>query len=119
MKRKVVKFIKEFYNVDAEFLWADTPNFSVFRNGRNNKWFCVLMEGLNKSKFGLNSDELVDVINLKCDPIMKYSFIDNQNIFPAYHMNKEYWISVFLDKNINFKDVKILIQASYNIIDKK
>lgn len=119
MNKKVIAFIKSEYGVSAEYLWADTPNFAVFRNNKNKKWFCVLMEELPKSKFGLDSEERVDVINLKCDPMFKYTVIDNVGVFPAYHMNKEHWISVFLDGSVNLKDIKMLVDISYNLVNKK
>lgn len=119
MNKKVVNFIKNQYNVNAEYLWADTPNFAIFRNSRNNKWFCVLMKDLSKSKFGLTCDDSIDVINLKCDPLLKYSLINNSGIFPAYHMNKEHWISVFLDGSVSIEEIKNLINMSYFLVDKK
>ena len=103
MNKKVVNFIKNQYNVNAEYLWADTPNFAIFINSRNNKWFCVLMKDLSKNKFGL----------------LKYSLINNSGIFPAYHMNKEHWISVFLDGSVSINEIKNLINMSYFLVDKK
>ena len=77
------------------------------------------MEGLAKSKFGLEDKSAVDVINLKCDPMFKDTIIDNRGIFPAYHMNKEHWISIFLDGSVKFKDIKMLIALSYELVDNK
>lgn len=37
MNKKVITFIKCEYGVNAEYLWADTPNFAVFRNNKNKK----------------------------------------------------------------------------------
>jgi len=119
MKKKVIKFIEDFYSIEAEFLWADTPNFSIFRNKRNKKWFCVLMEQLPKNKFGFIGEDRVDVINIKIDPMMKTLVMDSVGIHPAYHMNKEHWISVFLDKSVKFSNIKQLITLSYDLIDEK
>ena len=116
---KVTNHIESVYGTKAEFLWESAPEFSVFRNGRNKKWFAVIMRKLPKRKFGIESDGTVDVINLKCEPMMTGSFIDGIRVFPAYHMNKQHWISVFLDGSCNMDELKFLIDMSYSIIDRK
>ena len=49
-----------------------------------------------RSKLGLDSDEMVDVVNLKLPTEMFGSFGVEDGVYPAYHMNKLHWISVIL-----------------------
>ena len=47
-------------------------------------------------KFGIRSDEVIDVINLKLPTEPFGSFGAPDGVYPAYHMNKLHWVSVLL-----------------------
>ena len=51
---------------------------------------------VSRRKFGLESDEIIDVVNLKLPTEMFGSFGESDGVYPAYHMNKLHWISVLL-----------------------
>lgn len=119
MKSAILEYIKDFYGVETEYLWESSPENGALRNPRNKKWFAVLLGSLPKRKLGINSDEKADVINLKCDPIFAYTVVDNIGIFPGYHMNKEHWISVLLDGTVDFENITMLIDMSFEIVDTK
>ena len=111
------KYISETYGVTAEFPWIQYPGFAVYRHGNNKKWFAVVMN-LPGSKFGL-PDETVDAVNLKCDPIMTGSLHKEKGIYPGYHMNKSYWISVLLDGSVDDEKLKWLLDISYDLTNAK
>ena len=111
------KFIADTYSVVAEFPWGEDTGHAVYRHSSNNKWFAVAMT-IHKSKFGLTEDSFVDVVNLKCDPLMIGSLHKDDGIFPAYHMNKNYWISVFLDGSVDNETIKWLVGLSFELTDK-
>lgn len=118
VKNKAIDYILNTYGVEADHPFASAPDTAVFRNQRNRKWFAALLGGLPKRCLGLDSSETADVLNLKCDPIMTYSLIDNQKIFRAYHMNKEHWISVLLDSPITEDELFFLVDLSYRLVDR-
>lgn len=111
------KYIMETYGVTAEFPWIQYPGFAVYRHGNNKKWFAVVMN-LPGSKFSL-PDEAVDAVNLKCDPIMTGSLHKEKGIYPGYHMNKSYWISVLLDGSVDDEKLKWLLDISYDLTNAK
>ncbi|MBQ8029797.1 MAG: MmcQ/YjbR family DNA-binding protein [Clostridia bacterium] len=117
-RKNLSTFISEIYGVEAEYPWIKYPGFAVYRHDSNKKWFAVVMN-LNKSKLGLSSDETVDVVNLKCDPIMIGSLLKEKGIFPGYHMNKSYWITVFLDGSVEDEKIKWLVDLSYDLTNVK
>ena len=49
-----------------------------------------------RRKFGLESDEVIDVVNLKLPTEMFGSFGVADGVYPAYHIIKLHWISVLL-----------------------
>ena len=56
----------------------------------------------------------MDVVNLKCDPIMVGSLRSRSGFFPAYHMNKESWITVALDGSVPDDMIKMLLDMSFH-----
>lgn len=113
MKRNdVERYIKEKFDVLDEQIFPKYPNFSAFRHKKNEKWFALLMQ-LSASKLGLESDEMIEVLNLKCSPDLAMVLVDEEQIFKAYHMNKKHWISVNLNSKISQKTVFDLIDESF------
>lgn len=68
-----------------------------------------------KSKLGLPSADMIDVVNLKCDPILVGSLRGDAGIFPAYHMSKANWITVALDGSVPDEKLKMLLDLSYDL----
>ena len=68
---------------------------AVLRHADTRKWYAIVMK-VSRRKFGMNSDELIDVVNLKLPTEMFGSFSASDGVYPAYHMNKLHWISVLL-----------------------
>ncbi len=51
-----------------------------------------------KEKLGLQGEEVLQVVNFKCDPILIGSLLGEKGFFPAYHMSKASWITVALEE---------------------
>ena len=69
---------------------------------------------VSKNKLELEGDESMDVVNFKCDPILIDSLRNEDGFFPAYHMNKEHWITVSLDDVCDEK-IKMLLDISFEL----
>ena len=110
----VVKHIKSEYGVSPEFLWPDRyPGYAVFRHCDNKKWF-ALVATISSKSLGLKEDKTIDVINLKFDKNQTYDFAEtSDHIFPAYHMNKSNWITIWLDGTLPNGLIFELIKKSY------
>ena len=115
MNREVLeKFISATYHADAEFPWVKYPNYTVFRHRNNQKWFALVLE-VPKEKLGLSEQGMLDILNVKCDPIMIGSLRTEPGIYSAYHMNKESWVSVALDGSVNDEKIKMLLDISFEL----
>lgn len=92
------------------------PDILAFVNEKN-KWY-ALMSNVEYNKLNKTSNIItkVKILNVKYPTDNISDIIDNQNIFPAYHMNKKHWISIVLDKNIKLKTIKELIDISYSLV---
>ncbi len=117
-RKELEKYLLDTYGVSPEYPWIKYPFFSVFRNKSNNKWFAVIMT-IDKRKLCINEDGQIDVVNLKCDANIVPLMWEQQGIFPAYHMNKEHWLTVALDGCATENNLKFLLALSYDLTDKK
>ena len=58
-------------------------------------------------------------INLKSEPEWgRFWRGSYESVLPAYHMNKEHWISVILDGTVPEEDLKTMIGDSYRLCGK-
>ena len=104
----------ERYGTQPEYLWARDPDSAILRHSGNRKWYAVIMR-IPRRKLGLDSDERTDVVNLKCDPLMLGSVLTQEGFFPAYHMNKDKWVSVLLDGTVPEETLCALLHMSFTL----
>lgn len=115
MKREELKsFILENYIAATDRPWQKYPSFEVFRHPGSGKWFALIMD-VPRSRLGLSDFGTLDVVNLKCDPVLVASLHVESGIFPAYHMNKENWLTVALDGSADDDMLRALLDMSYTL----
>lgn len=114
LRDKIFEYTKDTFGTNPEYLWQKTPDTAVFRHSENKKWYAIIMD-IPKRKLGIDSDEFVDIINVKCDPVLIDSLIKNKGYFRAYHMNKTKWISVLLDGTVALDEIISMINLSYEL----
>lgn len=115
-RQKIFEWVREIYGTEPDYPWNDQN--AVLRHKDNNKWYGVVLK-VAESKLGLNGDKIVDVLNIKCDPILIGSLRLKDGYFPAYHMNKDSWISILLDGSVSAEEIKNLIELSYKLTQKR
>lgn len=114
MDRKIFfEYIKKEYKVTPDYPWKKSPDNAVFRHSDNNKWFALVMD-VSRDKLGQIGAERITVVNLKiADALFRDTIIREDGIIPAYHMNKQNWITVFLDGTVPEERVYDLLDMSY------
>ena len=70
-------------------------------------------------KLGIESDEPVWVVNLKADAEKIPELVNHKTIFPAWHMNKKYWITVILTTITDFELLCKLTERSFDLVMNK
>ena len=83
------------YGTLPDYPFDDWMESAVFRHADNKKWYAIVLR-VSRRKFGFDSDEVIDVVNLKLPTEMFGSFSAADGVYPAYHMNKLHWISMLL-----------------------
>ena len=112
--KEIVAYVKNKYGDELEFLWEKSPKNAVVRRKSSNKWYAVILT-IPKRKIGLESDEVIEVINLHNIPKEIEKLIDYKRYFPAYHMNKKHWCTICLDGTIELKEIYKKIDTSYEL----
>ena len=106
------------YGTAADYPFDDGLETAVLRHSNNRKWYAIVMR-VSRRKFGFDSNEMIDVVNLKLPLEMFGSFDSADGVYPAYHMNKVHWISVLLPDAAEDL-IEFLVNASYEATrDKK
>lgn len=117
LREEIFEYVKENFGSEPEYLWKKAPNYAVLRNRKNNKWYAIIMD-ISKEKLGAIGDEKIDIINIKCDPLLIGSLLKQQGFYKAYHMNKEHWITIDIsDESISREEILDLINLSYDIVN--
>ena len=97
------------YPLSYEDYPFDDLNWTVMRRADTEKGFCWIFEKDGKIW-----------MNLKAEPewgrFWRESF---PSVLPAYHMNKEHWISVILDDTVPPEELERFISDSYALCGKK
>ena len=115
-KEDVLRYAQERYGTLPEHPWAKYPSIIVLRHGTSGegKWYGLLLP-VPPAKLGLPREASVWVLNVKCEPALGDALRDGETILPAYHMNKEHWISLVLDSAISANQVLDLLDMSYQL----
>lgn len=108
-RQELFEWVRRQYGVCPDYPWKD-PN-AVLRHPENQKWFAIVLE-VGRDKLGLPGSGTVDVVNVKCEPLLIGSLRAKQGFHPAYHMNKDKWISIRLDGSVSGDEIKKLVDLS-------
>ena len=94
-KQEFLEYCLNTYGTPPDYPFDDWMESAVLRHEDNKKWYAIALR-VSRRKFGFDSDEVIDVVNLKLPTEMFGSFGVADGVYPAYHMNKLHWISVLL-----------------------
>lgn len=117
-RERVMQYTQDRYGTEPEYLWKKYPSYAIFRQPASKKWFAAVM-ALPRNRLGLAGDGEIDVMDLKCGPLMVGSLLAQDGFLPAYHMSKSSWISVLLDETVPDGQIYPLLELSYDSVAPK
>ena len=94
-KQAFLEYCLSEYGTSPDYPFEDDFETAVLRHTSNRKWYAIVMR-VSRHKFGSDSDDIIDVVNLKLPTELFGSFSPEDGVYPAYHMNKLHWISILL-----------------------
>lgn len=118
---RIMEKILQKYDVSPDFPWAKGKykkykDYGVFRHKDTKKWFALIMDVSWHSLLKNNNFEMVDIIDLKVEFV---EYFKNKGIYPAYHMDKENWVSITLDETLEDDVITNIIDLSFNVTNEK
>lgn len=111
-REKVFAYAKEHFDTEPEYLWASDPEAAVLRCGSSRKWYALVME-VRRDRLGIPGEGMAWVLDVKCDPALVGALRTREGFLPAYHMNKERWVSLLLDGPVGCEEGFQLLEMSY------
>lgn len=115
---RICDLIYQKYNVAPDFPWKGQKTASdaaVFRKEAGGKWFGLIMN-VKKNKIIPEAKGNIDIINLKLENNKIQNLIKKEGFYPAYHMNKKYWITIALDDTLPDEEImKYIIESFQNV----
>lgn len=108
--QRLLLHIEQVYGGKLEFLWPRSPDAGVFRHQVSQKWYGVFMR-LDWKKLDAQKNGQVEVLNLRSKQVA--SLLKNSHIYPAFHMNKSYWVSLPLDGSLADEMIFDLLGQSF------
>jgi predicted DNA-binding protein (MmcQ/YjbR family) len=117
VKNRLIAYCKEKYHSELDHPFDEDPYKAalVLRVEPHGKWYALFMD-VKASAMGLKSESDIQIVNLKEKPEEMKDIVDNVHVFPSYHMNKTYWITLILDETIPFERVCELAEKSYFLV---
>ncbi len=108
---RIAQHIIKTYGDEPEFPWKKFPQFAIFRNRDNHRWYAVFMTvkdgALGEGVSGRS------IVNIKPYQKNHQALIQKDNVFPGWHMDKNSWVSVSLSDYFEDEFVESLIEESY------
>ena len=117
-RNELALYIEDFYKIKYDCPFEDELDAWCFRHPDNKKWFALVMR-IKKRKLGIDSDEYIDVVNMKCAPEIMDDLYFESGVFPAYHMSKKHWLTLTLDGTCSDETIKWVVKISYDLTRKK
>ncbi|MGG1905276.1 MmcQ/YjbR family DNA-binding protein [Enterobacter ludwigii] len=113
-RNDVFAYAKKKFQADPDYPFEKFPNYAVLRHADSEKWFALLMR-VPRSKLGLEGDAELEIIDLKVAPEKVGHLRTREGFLPAYHMNKEHWLTVALDGSVSASEIHDLLDESYEL----
>lgn len=124
---RIADLINAKYGDKPDFPFREYPDYEVFRHPGNRKWYGLVMNIPPDRLYAKNSSEKprlpptvsdkkeIHILDLKM-PAAEIPALDKKDgIFPAYHMNAGYWISVLLEDVLPDDFIMDLVAKSFEL----
>ncbi len=111
-RQTIFHYVKQQHDTEPEYLWLKYPSYAVLRRQDNQKWYGIVMN-VPREKLGLPGTDVVDILDVKCEPMVADLLRQSPGFFPGYHMNKKNWVSILLDGTVSDENIFDLLDASF------
>ena len=117
-RQELTDYIFDAFSVEPDYPFPRDDVTCVFRHTDNRKWFGIMMK-IPYRTLGMNRGGETDIVNIKCDPVLMGSLRGKPGFRPAYHMNKDKWITILLDGSAGREEITALVDMSFRMTETK
>ena len=93
-------YAKKHYQTTPVYLWRNLPGYAVLRHPENQKWYALLL-CVPREKAGLTGDGMIDLMDVKCDPVLAGSlrahYKAGRQIYPGRSGRKAFQAAVLAE----------------------
>ena len=115
--KQIIGYACRRYGDEPEFLWKKFTDNAVLRRKDTGKWYAAILT-TSRRKLGLDSDEIVEILDFRCPPDELDALVDGKLYFRGWHMNKKNWCTIVLDGSVSDEEICRKIDTSYLLADK-
>ena len=116
--KALLEYVRKTYGDELEYPWPKTLENAVLRRSDTGKWYGALLI-ISRRKLGLDSDELVEILDLRIPTEEVEYTVDRIGYFPGFHMNKQHWYTILLDGTVPPEEIYPQIDRSWTMAMKK
>ena len=115
-KRELIAHCENTYHTLVEQPWEKFPEYYTFKTAKRQKWYAVILR-IPCQKIGFTGTGQIDIVNVKLPPEQIPTLIDGRHYFASYHMDKRYWLTIVLNQDTDWPQVKRLLDQSYQLVE--
>ena len=124
---RIAARIFEQYGDRPDFPWKKFPHYGVFRHQATRKWYGLIMNIPPARLYGrdplqrlrlqqsIAARPEIEILNLKMPANEIAAINTTDGIFPGYHLNAKYWVSVLLEDVLPDDRIMELTGTSYAV----
>ena len=113
-RSEIFDYAEKKYNTKPDYPFEKYRHYAVLRHTDDDKWFGLVMN-VSREKLGLKGEGEADVLDIKCHPAKVDELKTKPSFRPAYHMNKEHWLTAILDGSVSKEEIFALLDESYDL----
>ena len=113
--KRLMNYISQRYQGRIEYLWERSPDSGAIRHRETLKWYGVFMT-IDWKKLDAGKSGKIEVLNVKTNQASDLTH--EKGIYPAFHMNKKYWVSIPLDNTLADEELFALVDSSWQLTKK-
>lgn len=117
--KRLVNYLAETFQEYPDYPFKKAPDIAVMRYPSNQKWYALIARIPWSALLQSDTDEEVEMINVKVAPTQIEEFLKKPGIFPAYHMSKKHWVSIVLDDTLSDAELVAFVKKSREFIVSK
>ena len=113
-RKTLISYAERHFGVKSDQPFKKYPDYAALRHPGSEHWFALFMK-VPSSRLNIEGDGEIDIVDIKCRPEDVGSLRKKKGFLPAYHMNKEHWITVLLDGSVESELIHLLMEQSFNL----